>query len=99
MAEHNELGKIGEQLAIDYLLKNGYKIRERNYRYLKAEVDIIALKENTLVAVEVKTRTSNYFGNPEDFVTKKKIIYGKAALAKPCGAVFVVPHLAALWPL
>ena len=73
MAEHNELGKIGEQLAIDYLLKNGYKIRERNYRYLKAEVDIIALKENTLVAVEVKTRTSNYFGNPEDFVTKKKI--------------------------
>ena len=73
MAEHNELGKIGEQLAIDYLLKNGYKIRERNYRYLKAEVDIIALKENTLVAIEVKTRTSNYFGNPEDFVTKKKI--------------------------
>ncbi|MDP5092994.1 MAG: YraN family protein [Polaribacter sp.] len=73
MAEHNELGEIGEQLAIDYLLKNGYKISERNYRYLKAEVDIIALKENTLVAVEVKTRTSNYFGNPEDFVTKKKI--------------------------
>jgi putative endonuclease len=73
LAEHNELGKIGEQLAIDYLLKNGYKICERNYRYLKAEVDIIAVKENTLIAVEVKTRTSNYFGNPEDFVTKKKI--------------------------
>ncbi|WP_445748459.1 YraN family protein [Polaribacter sp.] len=73
MAEHNELGAIGEQLAIDYLLDNGYKICERNYRYLKAEVDIIALKENTLIAVEVKTRTSNYFGNPEDFVTKKKI--------------------------
>lgn len=73
MAEHNELGEIGEQLAIDYLLDKGYKICERNYRYLKAEVDIIALKENTLIAVEVKTRTSNYFGNPEDFVTKKKI--------------------------
>ena len=55
------------------LLDKGYSIRERNWRYQKAEVDIIALKENTLVAVEVKTRTSNYFGNPEDFVTKKKI--------------------------
>lgn len=73
MAEHNELGEIGEQLAIDYLLKNGYQILERNYRYIKAEVDIIALKENTLIAVEVKTRSSNYFGNPEDFVSKKKI--------------------------
>lgn len=73
MAEHNELGKIGEQLAVDYLLDNGYKIRERNYRYLKAEVDIIALKDNILSAIEVKTRTSNYFGNPEDFVTPKKI--------------------------
>ncbi len=73
MAEHNEIGKIGEQLAIDYLITNGYKIRERNYRYLKAEVDIIALKDNTLAAIEVKTRSSNYFGNPEDFVNKKKI--------------------------
>lgn len=73
MAEHNELGKIGEQLAIDYLIDNGYQILERNYRYIKAEVDIIALKENVLIAVEVKTRTSNYYGNPEDFVSKKKI--------------------------
>ena len=73
MAEHNELGKKGEQLAIDYLIKKGYKILHKNWRYLKAEVDIIVQKENTLIAVEVKTRTSDYFGDPQDFITKKKI--------------------------
>ncbi|MGY0406907.1 MAG: YraN family protein [Polaribacter sp.] len=73
MAEHNELGKKGEQLAIDFLLQNKYKILEKNYRYLKAEVDIIAQKENILAVVEVKTRSTDYFGDPQDFVTKKKI--------------------------
>jgi putative endonuclease len=73
LADHNDLGAIGEQLAIDFLLKNGYTILEKNYRYLKAEVDVIAMKNNTLIAVEVKTRSSSYFGNPEEFVNKKKI--------------------------
>ncbi|MFT7352791.1 MAG: putative endonuclease [Flavobacterium sp.] len=73
MAEHNELGKKGEQMAIDFLIKNKYKILEKNYRYLKAEVDIIARKENTLVVVEVKTRSTDYFGNPQDAVKPKKI--------------------------
>ena len=73
MAQHNELGKKGEQLAIDFLLKKGYKILEKNYRYLKAEVDIIAQKNDTLAAIEVKTRSSDYFGNPEEFVNPKKI--------------------------
>lgn len=73
MAQHNDLGKKGEQLAIDYLVKKGYTIRDQNWRYLKAEVDIIAQKENTIAAVEVKTRSSDYFGNPQDFITKKKI--------------------------
>jgi len=73
MAEHNELGKKGEQLAIDFLIKNEYKILEKNYRYLKAEVDIIAQKENTLAAVEVKTRSTDYFGDPQDAVNPKKI--------------------------
>lgn len=73
MAQHNELGIKGEQLAIDYLIKKGYQILERNWRYLKAEVDIIARKENILIAIEVKTRSSAYFGNPQDFITKKKI--------------------------
>ena len=73
MAQHNELGKKGEQLASNFLLKNNYKILEKNYRYLKAEVDIIAQKNEVLVAVEVKTRTSAYFGNPQDFISRKKI--------------------------
>ena len=73
MAKHNELGKKGEQLAIDFLIKNEYKILEKNYRYLKAEVDIIAQKGAILVAVEVKTRSSNYFEEPQDAVKDKKI--------------------------
>lgn len=73
MAQHNNLGKKGEQLAIDFLVKNKYKIIEKNYRHLKAEVDIIAQKNNTLAVVEVKTRSTDYFGNPQDFVSQKKI--------------------------
>ena len=73
MAEHNELGKKGEQLAIDYLIKNEYQVLEVNYRFLKAEVDVIAQKENVLAVVEVKTRATDYFGNPQDFVNPKKI--------------------------
>ena len=73
MADHNELGKKGEKLAIDFLIKNGYQILEKNYRYLKSEVDIIAQKENILAIVEVKTRSTDYFGDPQDFVNPKKI--------------------------
>lgn len=73
MAEHNELGEKGEELAVAYLQKNGYKIIQRNYRHLKAEVDIITQKENILAAVEVKTRTSDYHENPQDAVNQKKI--------------------------
>ena len=73
MAQHNELGKKGEQLAVDFLLKNNYAIIERNYRFDKAEVDIIAQKENTLAVVEVKTRSTKDFGNPEEFVKPKQI--------------------------
>ncbi|TXD50087.1 YraN family protein [Polaribacter sp. IC073] len=73
MAEHNDLGEKGEKLAIDFLLKNDYKILEKNYRYLKAEVDIIAQKGAILAVVEVKTRSTDYFGNPQDFVNPKKI--------------------------
>lgn len=73
MAQHNDLGKLGEQFAMDYLLQNGYTILEKNWRYLKAEVDVIALKDGILAVVEVKTRSSDYFGAPEDFVNQKKI--------------------------
>jgi len=73
MAEHNELGKKGEQLAVDYLVQHNYKIIARNYRFLKAEVDIIVQKEDILAAVEVKTRSTSDFGNPQDFINPKKI--------------------------
>jgi putative endonuclease len=73
MAQHNELGHKGEQQAVLYLLDKGYRILNRNYRYLKAEVDIIAIKDNVLIGVEVKTRSNVYFGNPQDFIDKKKI--------------------------
>ena len=73
MAQHNELGEKGEQLAVDFLIKNGYEILERNYRFDKAEVDIIALEHDILAIVEVKTRSSLDFGNPQDFVKPKQI--------------------------
>jgi len=73
MAQHNELGKKGEQLAVDFLLKNNYTIIERNYRFDKAEVDIIAQKAEILAIVEVKTRSTTDFGNPQDFVKPKQI--------------------------
>jgi putative endonuclease len=73
MAEHNDLGEKGEQLAVEYLLQHNYKIIARNYRFLKAEVDIIVQKNDVLAAVEVKTRSSIDFGNPQDFINPKKI--------------------------
>ncbi|MDX1277485.1 YraN family protein [Oceanihabitans sediminis] len=73
MAQHNELGKIGEDLAVDYLLQKGYYILERNYRFQKAEVDIIAKLNDVLAIVEVKTRSTIDFGNPQDFVKPKQI--------------------------
>ena len=73
MATHNDLGQLGEQLAIDHLVNQGYEIREKNWRFQKAEVDIIAQKDNTLAVVEVKTRSSKVFGEPQDFIKKQKI--------------------------
>lgn len=73
MAEHNELGKLGEKLAADYLQAKGYKIVVCNYVFQKAEIDIIAKHDNTMICVEVKTRNSDFFGDPQDFVTPSKI--------------------------
>lgn len=73
MAEHNELGELGEEMATDYLINKGYVILERNYRYDRAEVDIIAQDKEQVVIVEVKTRTSNFFGDPQEFVSPGKI--------------------------
>lgn len=73
MAYHNELGKIGEKIAEDYLLSKGYEIVRKNYFYQKAEIDIIAKHNNMMICVEVKTRNSDFFGDPQDFVTPSKI--------------------------
>ncbi|MCC9072240.1 YraN family protein [Flavobacterium sp. F-65] len=73
MADHNELGKKGEELAVEYLQQNGYKILETNWTYQKAEIDIIATKEDIIAIVEVKTRSNLDFGLPQDFVNQKKI--------------------------
>lgn len=72
MAQHNELGNTGEQIAVDFLIEKGYEIKERNWRFKKAEIDIIAQLENTLVAVEVKTRSTDDFGDPQDFLKPKQ---------------------------
>jgi putative endonuclease len=73
MAEHNDLGKLGEELAVEYLQKDNYQILQTNWVFQKAEIDILAQKGNVLAVVEVKTRSSIEFGLPQDFVKPKKI--------------------------
>jgi putative endonuclease len=73
MAKHNALGRIGEDVAANYLQNNGYQILERNYFYARCEVDIIALKDETLAIVEVKTRSTDLFGRPADFLKPPQI--------------------------
>ncbi|QBN19397.1 YraN family protein [Flavobacterium nackdongense] len=73
MAQHNDLGKLGEEMAVEFLQKNGYEILATNWTFQKAEIDIIAQKEKTLAIVEVKTRSTLDFGLPQDFVKPKKI--------------------------
>jgi putative endonuclease len=73
MANHNDLGKFGEQEAVAYLVSNGYVILNQNWTFDKAEIDIIARKGEVLAVVEVKTRSSLEFGLPQDFVKPKKI--------------------------
>lgn len=73
MADHNDFGKIAEDLAVDFLVRNQYKILARNFRYLKSEVDIIAEFDNQIIIVEVKARNTDAFLEPQEAVNKKKI--------------------------
>jgi putative endonuclease len=66
------LGKTGEEAAVRYLKKRGYKIVGRGFRLLRGEIDILAYDRTTLVFAEVKTRTSLAFGFPEESVTPAK---------------------------
>tara|TARA_B110000483_G_scaffold159284_1_gene189026 strand:+ start:222 stop:584 length:363 start_codon:yes stop_codon:yes gene_type:complete len=72
MEKKHVLGKKGETIAKDFLLEKGYAIVEKNWRYLKAEIDLIAQKDNFIVFVEVKTRSSNNYGGPESLVSDKQ---------------------------
>lgn len=72
MAQHNDLGRWGEAAAADYLSQNGYAIVERNARIGRTEVDIIAMKGDSIMFVEVKTR-STHFKDPVDAITPDKI--------------------------
>ncbi|RKS96582.1 YraN family protein [Chryseobacterium defluvii] len=73
MAQHNEFGKKAEELAVEYVKKQGYKILTRNFRFQKAEIDIIAEKDNIIAVIEVKARSTDAFMLPQEAVTKTKI--------------------------
>ncbi|MCX6257192.1 MAG: YraN family protein [Bacteroidia bacterium] len=72
MAENHELGRKGEEMALEHLKKNGYEILATNWQFKHLELDIVAQKDKTLVIVEVKTRSSDYFEQPADTVNRKK---------------------------
>lgn len=73
MAAHNILGETGELLAANYLKTKGFTILATNFRYKRAEIDLIACNEEILVFAEIKTRSSDKFGFPEEFVSNRKI--------------------------
>ena len=72
-----EVGAIGEKLARNFLKKKGYRIHETNFRCREGEIDIVAERKDYLVFIEVRTKTSSNFGNPEESVTytkKEKVV-------------------------
>ena len=73
MAKHNDLGDFGEEIAADYLRSQGYTLRHQNWTSGKKELDIVAEKDNVLVVVEVKTRSTDHFEHPRETVTNAKI--------------------------
>lgn len=75
MAKHIKTGQKGEELALAWFTLNKYVVLHKNWRYKNWEIDIVAIKYNILHFIEVKTRTSSSFGNPEDNVDRKKIAY------------------------
>lgn len=73
MYKRHALGKMGENMAVKYLERKGYKILERNFYCKRGEIDIIAMDKDYLVFIEIKTRASNEYGLPSESVTKRKI--------------------------
>jgi len=72
MAQHNDLGRLGENLAKTHLEQAGYEILDENWTHGKAEIDLIAYKDKVIIFAEVKTRSGTGFGEPEDFVDIRK---------------------------
>lgn len=73
MAEHIDLGRKGEDIAFDYLIRKGYRVLVRNWRFHSEELDIVAVQNNELVIVEVKTRSAAIYEPPQESITPKKI--------------------------
>lgn len=73
MRREQELGKAGEDFAAAMLEQKGYRILERNYRFKRAEVDIIAQHGRHMIFVEVKARSGLHYGYPEASINKKKV--------------------------
>lgn len=78
------LGKIGEDAAVTFLLSHGYRILQRNFRARYGEIDILCEKHHVLIAVEVKTRSTDEFGIPEESVTPRKLQEIQTALEYYC---------------
>jgi len=72
MALHLDLGRKGENIAKAHLENAGYEILDQNWTHGKLEIDLVAYKDRIIVFTEVKTRTGNFFGEPEDFVDARK---------------------------
>ena len=82
MSAHHHLGNRGESIACTHLQQNGYRILEQNWRYDRAEIDIIAENADFVIIVEVKTRSTDFFGDPSVFVNARK----QTLLIKAAGA-------------
>lgn len=72
MADHIEIGKKGEGLAVNFLISKGYKILARNYRFKHMEIDIISIKDDLLIIIEVKTRQSDYLSDLNEMISVSK---------------------------
>ncbi len=73
MSKQHRFGKWAEDKAAAFLEEKGYEILERNFRYDRAEIDIIAKSKEFIVVVEVKARSTDYFGHPQDFINRRKV--------------------------
>lgn len=73
MAEHNNLGRKGEDIAVEYMQEQGYKILARNWQYDHKELDLIACNERFLVVTEIKTRSTEAWEHPKEAITPGKI--------------------------